>query len=102
LLLLSDKGNPIPRLRVDDVFGLKTHLALLEFQEAKKLKSMESLARKRGRHWVDARLHLRSRRPATTVAHLGTTSREASVASKENSLPNQHNQRILEHHATPL
>ncbi|HEU4578501.1 MAG TPA: TIGR02594 family protein [Polyangiaceae bacterium] len=99
-ILLNDRVVPRPRLRVDGSFGARTRAAVEAFQSAKRLK-VDGIVGERT--W--AALGQRptppvSPTPPDAIGAPWLNVAQAELGVRENSLPGQHTQRILDYHAT--
>lgn len=99
-ILLNDKLTPRPRLRVDGDFGARTQAAVLAFQQQKGL-VIDGIVGPQT--W--AALGQRATPPVTVAPPDASGApwygiAQAEIGVRENALPGQHNQRILEYHAT--
>ncbi len=98
-LLLNSLLAPGPNLKADGYFGQRTHKAVLAFQRAKGLTPDGEVGPK-----TRAALGLKSPpTPANTMVAPSAPWMDLAVAElgvHEDSLPGQHNARILEYHQT--
>lgn len=99
-ILLNDKLIPRPHLRVDGDFGARTHAAVLAFQAQERLKVDGVVGE---RTWAAL-----GQKPTSPVTPAPPGAEDAAwytiaqeeIGVRESALPGQHNQRIIEYHAT--
>jgi uncharacterized protein (TIGR02594 family) len=99
-ILLNDKLVPRPRLRVDGHFGARTLTAVQAFQAQKHLKVDGAVGE---RTW--AALGQKPTPPVTpappdAIGAAWYSIAQAEIGVRENARPGEHNQRIIEYHAT--
>ena len=99
-LLLNSKLKPSPRLKPDGEFGPRTRDAVERFQKERRL-AADGVVGPKTWYALGQQPNHPPAPPAQPLAGapwMGIA--EAELGVHENSLPGQHNQRILEYHAT--
>jgi uncharacterized protein (TIGR02594 family) len=98
-LLLNSAVKPIPKLRVDGHFGERTRQALIAFQKSKGL-TQDGQAGPKTRAALGLKPVAVAPPVVQTVMNPRLTIAIAELGVHENSLPGQHNARIIEYHQT--
>lgn len=99
-ILLNDKLKPCPQLKPDGSFGLKTETAVKQYQTQKGLIPDGVVGPKTWAMLGQTATALPAPPPTVTAGAPWMDIAKAEIGVHENSLPGQHNQRIIDYHAT--